>query len=101
MNSLDDNPSVLMMDAYYVNNPDTIAKNDNMVSINTTIEVDLTGQCCSESIGPLQFSGTGGQVDTAVGAQKSKNGHSFITLYSTAMVKNKETGERGNRYRKL
>lgn len=91
---LDDNPSVLMMDAYYVNNPDTIAKNDNMVSINTTIEVDLTGQCCSESIGPTQFSGTGGQVDTAVGAQKSKNGHSFITLYSTAMVKNKETGER-------
>lgn len=91
---LDDNPSVLMMDAFYVNNPDTIAKNDNMVSINTTIEVDLTGQCCSESIGPMQFSGTGGQVDTAVGAQKSKNGHSFITLYSTAMVKNKETGVR-------
>lgn len=91
---LDDNPSVLIMDGNYVNNPDTIAKNDNMVSINTTIEIDLTGQCCSESIGPVQFSGTGGQADTAIGAQKAKNGRSFIALYSTAMVKNKETGEK-------
>lgn len=91
---LDDNPSVLIMDGNYVNNPDTIAKNDNMVSINTTIEIDLTGQCCSESIGPIQFSGTGGQADTAIGAQKAKNGRSFIALYSTAMVKNKETGEK-------
>jgi acyl-CoA hydrolase len=91
---LDDNPSVIIMDGHYVNNPDTIAKNDNMVSINTTIEIDLTGQCCSESIGPIQFSGTGGQADTAIGAQKAKNGRSFIALYSTAMVKNQATGER-------
>jgi acyl-CoA hydrolase len=91
---LDDNPAVLVMDGHYVNNPDTIAKNDNMVSINTTIEIDLTGQCCSESIGPAQFSGTGGQADTAIGAQKAKNGRSFIALYSTAMVKNKKTGEK-------
>jgi len=91
---LDDNPSVLIMDGNYVNNPDTIAKNDNMVSINTTIEIDLTGQCCSESIGPIQFSGTGGQADTAIGAQKAKNGRSFIALYSTAMVKSKATGEK-------
>ena len=91
---LDDNPSVLIMDGHYVNNPDTIAKNDNMVSINTTIEIDLTGQCCSESIGPIQFSGTGGQADTAIGAQKAENGRSFIALYSTAMVKNKQTGEK-------
>ena len=82
------------MDGNYVNNPDTIAKNDNMVSINTTIEIDLTGQCCSESIGPIQFSGTGGQADTAIGAQKAKNGRSFIALYSTAMVKSKETGKK-------
>lgn len=91
---LDDNPSVLIMDGNYVNNPDVIAKNDNQVSINTTIEIDLTGQCCSESIGPRQFSGTGGQADTVIGAQKARNGRSFIALYSTAMVKNKETGER-------
>jgi acyl-CoA hydrolase len=91
---LDDNPSVLIMDGNYVNSPETIAKNDNMVSINTTIEIDLTGQCCSESIGPIQFSGTGGQADTAIGAQEAKNGRSFIALYSTAMVRNKETGEK-------
>jgi acyl-CoA hydrolase len=91
---LDNNPSVLVMDGNYVNDPATFGKVDNMVSINTTIEVDLTGQCCSESIGPVQFSGTGGQADTAIGAQNAKNGRSFIALYSTAMVKNPETGER-------
>lgn len=91
---LDDNTGVMFLDGNYVNDPYVIAQNDNMVSINTSIEVDLTGQCCSESIGPVQFSGTGGQADTAIGAQKSKNGKSFIALYSTAMVKNKETGER-------
>ncbi len=66
----------------------------NMVSINTALEVDLTGQVCSESIGHIQFSGTGGQADTAVGAQNAKNGRSFIALYSTAMVRNPETGEK-------
>lgn len=91
---LDDNTSVMILDGHYVNNPDIIAKNDNMVSINTSIEIDLTGQCCSESIGPIQFSGAGGQADTAIGAQKAKNGKSFIALYSTASIKNKETGER-------
>ena len=91
---LDDNPSVMMMDGFWTNDPYVISQNDNMVSINTTLEVDLTGQCASESIGHMQFSATGGQSDTAVGAQMSKNGRSFIALYSTAMVKNKETGER-------
>lgn len=91
---IDDNPSVMILDGNYVNDPCVIAKNDNQVSINTSIEVDLTGQCCSESIGPIQFSGTGGQSDTATGALRSKNGRSFIALYSTANVKNKATGER-------
>ena len=91
---LDDNPAVEILDGGYVNDPYTIMQNDNQVSINTTIEVDITGQCCSESIGSRQFSGTGGQSDTAVGAQKSKNGRSIIALYSTAMVKNPKTGER-------
>ncbi len=58
-----------------------------MVSINTTLEMDLTGQCCSESIGHRQFSGTGGQTDTAVGAQKSQGGKSIIALYSTANIR--------------
>ena len=65
----------------------SLVKNDNQISINTTIEVDLTGQVCSESIGHVQFSGTGGQADTSIGAQNAKNGKSFIALYSTAMVK--------------
>jgi acyl-CoA hydrolase len=91
---IDDNPSVQILNGNYVNDPAIIGLNDNQVSINTTIEVDLTGQCASESIGHRQFSGTGGQADTAIGAQNSKGGMSFITLYSTANVKNPETGER-------
>ncbi|MFA5560741.1 MAG: acetyl-CoA hydrolase/transferase C-terminal domain-containing protein [Acholeplasmataceae bacterium] len=91
---LDDNPSLFFMRGNAANDPYIIGKNDNMVSINTTIEIDLTGQCASESIGHVQFSGTGGQSDTAVGAQNSKNGRSFIALYSTAMVRNPETNER-------
>jgi len=91
---LDHNPAVNIYDGAIVNDPHIIGLNDNMVSINTTMEVDLTGQCCSESIGPVQFSGTGGQADTAIGAQNSKNGKSFIALYSTAMVKDPVTGER-------
>lgn len=91
---LDENPSVLIKAGDWVNDPCVIGQNDNMVSINTTLEIDLTGQCCSESIGHRQFSGTGGQSDTAVGAQKSKNGKSFIALYSTAMVTNPVTGEK-------
>jgi acyl-CoA hydrolase len=91
---LHNNPDVLIMDGHYVNNPDVIKQNDRQISINSTIEVDLSGQCCSESIGPKQFSGTGGQVDTATGAVKSKGGQSFIALYSTAMVTNPITGEK-------
>ena len=85
---VDDNPSIWVLDGGYVNDPAVIGQNDNQVSINTTLEVDLTGQCCSESIGPMQYSGTGGQTDTAVGAQRAKNGRSFIALYSTALVTN-------------
>lgn len=91
---IDDNPSILILDGHYVNDPYVIAQNDNQVSINTSLEVDLTGQCASESIGITQFSGTGGQADTAIGAQRSKNGKSFITLYSTAMVKEPGSDER-------
>ncbi|HBP26096.1 MAG TPA: 4-hydroxybutyrate--acetyl-CoA CoA transferase, partial [Acholeplasmatales bacterium] len=89
---IDNNPSVAIMRGSYVNDPYVIGQNDNQVSINATIEIDLTGQCASESIGTRQFSGTGGQSDTAIGAQNSKNGRSFIALYSTAMVRNPITG---------
>ena len=91
---LDYNPSVAVMDGAWTNDPYVIARNDNQVSINTTLEVDLTGQCASESIGSKQYSGSGGQADTAIGAQMSRGGKSIIALYSTAMVKDPLTGER-------
>jgi len=81
---LDNNPSVVLLRGDYVNNPFVIAKNNNMVSINTALQVDLTGQVCSESIGHLQYSGSGGQNDTAEGAIHAVNGRSIIALYSTA-----------------
>ncbi len=81
------NPAVALMRGSWVNNPYVIARNRKQVSINTALEVDLTGQVCSESIGPRQFSGTGGQADTATGAQMSEGGKSFIALYSTTSAK--------------
>ena len=91
---MDYNPGIAVMDGAWTNDPYVIARNDNQISINTSLEVDLTGQCASESIGSRQFSGTGGQADTAIGAQMSRNGKSIIALYSTAMVKDPATGER-------
>lgn len=90
---INDNPAVEILSGAYVNDPHVIGLNHKMISINTSIEIDLTGQCCSESIGVKQISGTGGQADTAIGAQNSEGGKSFIALYSTAMVKEGETGE--------
>jgi acyl-CoA hydrolase len=81
---IDNNPSVQLLRGEYVNDPFVIAKNDNMVSINTALQVDLTGQICSESIGLRSWSGTGGQNDTAEGAIHAKNGRSIIALNSTA-----------------
>ena len=91
---VNNNPNVLVMDCSYCNAYETLAKNDNQVSINTTLEVDLTGQCCSESLGSKQYSGTGGQMDTAIGAQMSKGGRAFIALYSTANVRTGNGDER-------
>lgn len=90
---IDNNPGVLILDGAYVNDPYIIGQNHKMVSINTSIEVDLTGQCCSESIGSKQISGTGGQADTAIGAQNSRGGKSFIALYSTTLVKDPDSGK--------
>ena len=87
------NPDVYVMSCSKCNDPYTVRKNKNQVSINPTLEVDLTGQACSEAIGSRQFSGTGGQADTTIGTQMSKGGRSFLALYSTARVLNKETGE--------
>ena len=74
----------------WVNDPRVIAQNDNMVSINGAMQVDLMGQVCAESIGPRQFSGTGGQADFVRGANWSKGGMSFLCLPSTLTTKSGE-----------
>lgn len=84
---LDDNPMCEKCPVDYVNNPGIIGSNDNMVSINSALTVDLTGQVCSESLGFKQLSSTGGQVDFVRGATISKGGRSFIALASTAETK--------------
>lgn len=90
---LDNNPNVLHLEVGYTNDPAVIRQNRKMVSVNTTLQVDLTGQCASESIGTLQLSGTGGQTETASGARQAEGGKSIIALHSTANVKN-AAGER-------
>lgn len=78
------NPEVQMMPVDYVNDPVVIAQNDNLVSINSCVEVDLFGQVVSDSVGVRQISGVGGQVDFVRGASMSKNGRSIIAMPSTA-----------------
>ena len=81
---LSENPNVWFRQASYTNDPFVISQIDNMVSINTAMEIDLTGQICSETIGPMQYSGTGGAFDFAFGAQHSKGGRGIIAIASTA-----------------
>lgn len=83
-NYINNNPSVEMHPIDYVNNPIEIAKNDNMVSINSCLQVDLLGQVVSDTIGLSQFSAVGGQVDFVRGATMSKGGRSIIAMPSTA-----------------
>jgi 4-hydroxybutyrate CoA-transferase len=85
---IDDNPLVEMLPCNVVNDPYIIGLNDKVVSVNAALEIDLTGQCCSESIGSRQYSGTGGQLDFVEGAWRSEGGKAFITLYSTYTDKN-------------
>ena len=84
---MDKNPMVYVTPIYEVNKPTNVAKNDNFISINTALMVDLTGQVCSESLGFNQFSCTGGQLDFVRGASMSNGGKSFITLSSTVDTK--------------
>ena len=78
------NPMVQMFPVNITNNPAIIAQNDNMVSVNSTLQMDLTGQAASESIGYKQFSATGGQADFVRGASWSKGGRSILAFHSTA-----------------
>ena len=81
---LDDNPAVESWPVDYVTNPFVIAQNDGVISINGTIEIDLTGACNSEHMLGHQFSASGGQLDFVRGAYASKGGQSIIAATSTA-----------------
>ena len=80
---IDDNPIFEFHPTEYVNDPFIISQNDRMISINSAIEVDLTGQVCADSIGPKFYSGVGGQLDFVRGAARSKEGKTIIALPST------------------
>ena len=82
-NFVHNNPLIEMHPTDYVNDPFLIARNENMVAINSAIEVDLTGQVAADSMGQKFFSGIGGQVDFVRGAARSKGGKPIIALPST------------------
>lgn len=77
-----DNPAFQFLDIDYVNDPHVIRRNNKMVAINSAIEIDITGQVCSDSIGTYQFSGVGGQMDFMRGAALSEGGKPIIALPS-------------------
>jgi 4-hydroxybutyrate CoA-transferase len=81
---VNDNAILEMHPSEYVNDPFVIARNDNMVAINSAIQVDLSGQVCADSIGFDIYSGFGGQVDFIRGAARSRGGKPIIALPSTA-----------------
>lgn len=81
---LDDNPAMTTYPSDYTMDPAVIARNDDMIAVNSILEVDLTGQCNAEHLGGFQFSGTGGQLDFVRGAYAAKRGKSVMTLYAAA-----------------
>ncbi|MBK9227815.1 MAG: acetyl-CoA hydrolase/transferase C-terminal domain-containing protein [Ignavibacteria bacterium] len=81
---MNDNPVFEFRSSMFVNDPFNIARNDKMVSINSALEVDLTGQVCADSIGPRNYSGFGGQLDFIRGASRSEGGKPIIAFTSTA-----------------
>jgi itaconate CoA-transferase len=81
---LNDNPDIEAYPVNYVNNPAVIARNERVVSVNATLQVDLEGACNSEFMRGRQFSAAGGQLDFVRGAYASKGGRSIIACHSTA-----------------
>ena len=81
---MDRNPNLEMHPVDFTNDPALTGQNDNLMAINATLQIDLLGQCCSESIGTVPFSGTGGQADFVRAANRSRGGKAFIVLPSTA-----------------
>ena len=77
-----ENPALELYPASIINDPNRICRNHRMISINTAVEVDITGQVCSESVGHRELSGVGGAADTHIGAQRSHQGRGIIALKS-------------------
>ncbi|MCX6005487.1 MAG: acetyl-CoA hydrolase, partial [Chloroflexi bacterium] len=82
---IDDNPSIEFRTIEYTNDPLVISQHENMVAINSALEIDLTGQATSESIGKTFYSGIGGQADFMRGAIMARNGKTILTIQSTAL----------------
>ena len=81
---MDRNPQLEIHPVNFTNAPELAGQNDNLVAINATLQIDLLGQCGSESLGHLPYSGTGGQSDFVRAANRSRGGKAFIVLPSTA-----------------
>ncbi len=81
--TIGETPACRIVPANYGVNPMVIMQNDNMVSVNTCIQVDLTGQICAETIGPKQYSGSGGSFDYAYGALHARGGRGIMAFTST------------------
>jgi acyl-CoA hydrolase len=81
---MDRNPGLEMHPVDFTNDPYLAGKNDNLCAINATLQIDMLGQCGSESLGPYPYSGTGGQSDFVRAANRSKGGKAFIVVPSTA-----------------
>ena len=92
---LDHNEDMYFQPFPVINDPLNIAKNDNMISVNSAIAVDVFGQVCADNIAGRQFSATGGQLDFVKGAQMSKGGKSFIALPSAGV------NRKGERFSKI
>ena len=82
-NFIDSNPMVLMKDVEYTNDPFIIAQQPKMTSINSAIQVDLSGQVCADSLGDKIYSGVGGQIDFVYGSTRAKGGKAIIAMPST------------------
>jgi acyl-CoA hydrolase len=83
---VDDNPQVVFLDIDYVNDTKVIRANPKVVSINSAIEIDLTGQICADSIGTYHYSGVGGQIDFMRGSALSIGGKPIIAMSSTTKL---------------
>jgi acyl-CoA hydrolase len=98
MDFLDNNPAVKMYPVTYTNDPQIIRQFDHFVSVNSALQVDLTGQVCAESIGTIQYSGVGGQMDFMRGAALAPHGRPILALAATARAPKSSAGIPPSKY---